>query len=261
MTGTSTPNRARTAVRIARRRGVRVDRQQRHDRPGRRARRWRRPRRRWRTRTRAGLGDQHAVGHPDDPRASRRTTSTWRGSRSQRAANSIASGRGSTPVRSTTAPSAFDTTFWVTTSTSSSRQRQGAGRAVRGRRRSARPGRRPRRSPGCRPSGDDLDAAGASAGTEAPPAPSISTRTRSSGVSRSTASGAVDLDVAARPPRRPRPRWAARLPDPKANVDDVRRPERQGVGAGPVAVGDEDDDRCRRPPSTAADEVIERGRR
>ena len=52
-------------------------------------------------------------------RASRRTTSTWRGSRSKRSANLIASRRGVTVVRSTTAPSAFDTIFWVTTSTSS----------------------------------------------------------------------------------------------------------------------------------------------
>ena len=40
-------------------------------------------------------------------RASRRTTSTWRGSRSQRSANAIASGRGSIAVRSTIAPSAL----------------------------------------------------------------------------------------------------------------------------------------------------------
>ena len=57
--------------------------------------------------------------------ACRSTSSTWRASRSQRSANAIASGRGSMVVRSATAPSAFETTFWVTTSTSSSR----AGRA------------------------------------------------------------------------------------------------------------------------------------
>ena len=54
-------------------------------------------------------------------RASRRTTSIWRGSRSQRSANVIASGRGSIVSRSTIAPSAFETIFWVTTRTSSGR--------------------------------------------------------------------------------------------------------------------------------------------
>ena len=53
-------------------------------------------------------------------RASRRTTSSWRGSRSQRSANATTSGRGSIVVRSTIAPSAFETTFCVTTRTSSS---------------------------------------------------------------------------------------------------------------------------------------------
>ena len=52
---------------------------------------------------------------------SRSTTSTWRGSRSQRSANATASGRGSTVPRSTMRPSALDTTFWVTTSTSPAR--------------------------------------------------------------------------------------------------------------------------------------------
>ena len=48
-------------------------------------------------------------------RASRRTTSIWRGSRFQRAAHSTASGRGSTVASSTRAPSAFEITFEVTT--------------------------------------------------------------------------------------------------------------------------------------------------
>ncbi len=51
-------------------------------------------------------------------RASLSTTSTWRGSRSQRRPNSRASVRGSIVVRSTIAPSALDTIFWVTTTTS-----------------------------------------------------------------------------------------------------------------------------------------------
>ncbi len=53
--------------------------------------------------------------------ASRSTTSTTRGSLSQRVANSIANGDGSMPSSSTTAPSAFDTTFEVTTTMSPSR--------------------------------------------------------------------------------------------------------------------------------------------
>ena len=51
-------------------------------------------------------------------RASRRTTSICRASRSQRSAKTVASRRGSIVVRSTIAPSAFDTIFWVTTTTS-----------------------------------------------------------------------------------------------------------------------------------------------
>ncbi len=53
--------------------------------------------------------------------ASRRTTSIWRASRSHVVAHSIACGDGSTVRRSTTAPSALDTTFWVTTRTSPGR--------------------------------------------------------------------------------------------------------------------------------------------
>ena len=60
-------------------------------------------------------------------RASRRTTSIWRASRPHASAQATASGRGSTVRRSTTAPSALDTTFWVTTRTSPSRRGRAPG--------------------------------------------------------------------------------------------------------------------------------------
>ena len=64
---------------------------------------------------------EHAVRHPDDATASRRTTSIWRGRgrRSSRTRPPPAAARRSS--RSTIAPSAFETTFWVTTRTSCSR--------------------------------------------------------------------------------------------------------------------------------------------
>ena len=81
--------------------------------------------------------------------ASRRTTSTWRGSRSQRAAKATASGRGSTVVRSTTAPSALRDDLLGDDEDVVGSQREDPGRSLRSRRRGARGGRRRAGSPRC----------------------------------------------------------------------------------------------------------------
>ena len=105
-------------------------------------------------------------------------------------ANSTASGRGSTVVRSTTAPSAFETIFWVTTRTSSSRSGStppvALERVAEDRREVV--ARDDLRDP---VEGDDLDPSVGRPGQRASAAPvaSDSTSSRSSGVSMSRDSG------------------------------------------------------------------------
>ena len=167
-------------------------------------------------------------------RASRRTTSTWRASRSQRSANSIASGRGSIVVRSTMAPSAFDTTFWVTTRTSSSR----SGRTAGGRRERIRDERRQvvaRDDLAEALERDRLDAVS----HRRPRASSASASSRSSGVSMSSVSGPSSTSTCA-PAAVAAPAWADRLSPPKQNSMTsggdrrsafVPRPWRSGTSA------------------------------
>ena len=80
-----------------------------------------------------GLGDDEAVLHPHDPLrlAQDQLDLAWIAvvalSRTR-----PTSGRGSMVVRSTIAPSAFETTFWVTTRTSSIAERQEVSRRGQG---------------------------------------------------------------------------------------------------------------------------------
>ena len=108
MTGTSTPNRVRMAARMAAGRRVRIDRQQRHDRPRSRpdvrgvdaAVRADEPVRR--------LGDQHAVLHPHDPAGlAQDDLDLARVAVEALRELDCLRRRGTTVVRSTTAPSAL----------------------------------------------------------------------------------------------------------------------------------------------------------
>ena len=161
--------------------------------------------------------------------ASRRTTSTCRGSRSHRSPNARASGRGVTVRRSTTAPSALETIFWVTTSTSPARGARSGSAAISSRQPVA---MRAARSSPWRISGSAGSAtasrrctAGTGAlrrrrrrprrGPRAPPAVAGSSRTRSAGVSRSKpTTGSTTSWTVAWASRAAR-RWASRLPGPK----------------------------------------------
>ena len=180
-------------------------------------------------------------------RASRRTTSIWRASRSKRSANSTASARGTTPVRSTIGALGLRDDLLGDDQHVIVAQREGArawrsmaspmivgevvadadlGDPVEGEDRDRAPQPTPRRSG----------------------AFERSTRTRSSGVSRSMVSG----DSAISTYRAPAASAAATVGGPAARpergLDDVGRPEGEGVRAGAVAVGDEDDDRAGRRP-------------
>ena len=94
-----------------------------------------------------------------------------------------------------------------------------------------------RSSPGCTSphavQGDELDAAPIT-----PRRPSSSQRARSAGVSRSKARPARSTMVdRRRPARSTAARWAAKLPGPNAEVDRVRRAQRQPVRAATGAIG------------------------
>ena len=183
-------------------------------------------------------------------RASLSTTWTWRASRSKRWANSSASSPGTTPVRSMTAPSALDTIFWVTTSTSPSV----SGRAP-GVRSMASPMRPPTASPmrtSGIPSRARTEIGDGSAGTHALRLDRLDEH-EVVGRIEVDRERAVDLDVR-RADCLGRGSMGAPAARPEREVDDVGRPERERVRAAAVPVGDEDDDALGRSagPSAAA---------
>ena len=159
------------------------------------------------------------VRHPDHPARLAQDDLDLARVPAKRSANSIASGRGSTVVRSTIAPSAFDTTFWVTTSTSSGRSgrsslvRSRAAQSSAGRSSPATTSGTPSRATiWIRPSAVATDqAAPTSSGTRR------STRSRSSGVSTSSESG-PSVSSTSRAPLARAFGWAARLSPPKENA-------------------------------------------
>ena len=197
------------------------------------------------------LGDEHPVRHPDDPPRLAQDDLDLARVAVESLGELDRLGPGFDAVRSTTAPSAFETTFCVTTRTSSSRR--GSAPGVPAIASPMSPGRSsPRRTSGMPSSARTEIEPGVGRpppSTVGQPTPSRSgavdsTKTRSSGVSRSMVSGPSELDVADAGGLGERP-MGGPAAGPEGDVDDVGRSEAEGVGARPVPVGDEDDGRRR----------------
>ena len=240
MTGTSTPKRSRIAAPDAAGRRIGIDRQQRHDRAGLRPDVRRVDAAVGAHEAVARLGDEHAVGpsgRPAAPRAGRPRPGARRGPK--RSANATASGRGSTVVRSTTAPSALETTFWVTTRTSASV----SGRTVRAPLERVADQRREvvagldLRDP---VEGDDLDPPGVSRHRARP------ARRPARGTGRPACRGRATAVRRARRSSVAGGRGGVPVGDAavaaECEVDHVRRREQEAVRAAPVAVGDDRDE-------------------
>ena len=196
----------------------------------------------------ARLGDDHAVGpsgRPAAPRAGRPRPGAGRGPSARRTRPPPAAARSS--VRSTIAPSAFDTTFWVTTRTSSARERRepGASGSVarrvgedrrRGRRRAGSPGSRRARRP---------RAGRRSVSRHGPGRAGRSVLGQEQVVGRVEVEGqrSVELERSRAPAAAAAARWAARLSAPNANGIASGGLTQQRVRAAAVAVGDERDER------------------
>ena len=258
MTGTSVPNRSRTAVADRPRRRVRVPRQERHD-----ASRSSGP-------TFDASTPPFAQTKPcgvsvirtpcsirTTRRASRRTTSIWRGSRS----HSLGEGDRLGPRldRRQVDDRALGLRHDLLGDDEDvvGAEREDARRPLDRVADQTGRGRRPPRPPGCRrgrsprrgrPGRLDPAPAGARQRTSAVRR-LASARSRSSGVSRSRASGPPSSTSAA-PASTAAPRVGGVAVAAEAGVDRVRRGEEQGVRAAAVAVGD---DRDQRPPRLAVE--------